>query len=138
MANHPQLIILTLFLPSHFLIPLFPFYFLQFQRVPNRFPIDVKNWIPKLGFHQLVSKLRFLKLDVIYPLYFLFLVCFLLCLLFPFCLTLYYYFIFLCFISLSLSFVLELYPVSISYIYIYIYIYPTFVQKKERKKYTKI
>lgn len=30
--------------------------------------------------------------------------CFLLCLFYPFCLTLYFYFIFLCFISLSLSF----------------------------------
>ena len=96
----------------------FSFYFSQFHRDPNWFPslLKLKIWICKSRFHKLVSELWFLKLGVIFPLCFLFHMCFLLCLLCQFfCLTLYYYFIFLCLIYLSLSFFSELYLVSISF-----------------------
>ena len=73
--------ILVLFFPSSSL-PLYPFIFPNFIESQIGFPIcDAKNWIHKLGFHQLVSEHWFLKSGVIYLLCFLFHVSFLLCLL---------------------------------------------------------
>jgi len=64
--------ILVLFFPSSSL-PLYPFIFPNFIESQIGFPIcDAKNWIHKLGFHQLVSEHWFLKSGVIYPLCFLF------------------------------------------------------------------
>ena len=107
----------TLFFSSSSLIPLFPFYFLQFQRVSNRFPslLMLKigstnqgsiNWYQSFGSWNHV-------LSILCVLCFM-CVSYFICSVNFFCLNLYYYFIFLCFISLSLSFFSKLYLVSIS------------------------
>ena len=132
--------IVTFFFPSSFLISLFPFYFSQFQRVPNRFPSLL---MPKIGSANQGSINWYQIFGSWNQVLFILCVFFLLCVSsfvcsFPFCLTLYYYFIFLYFISLNISFFFELYLVSISflssYIYIYIYIYSIKICAKKRKE----
>ena len=114
----------------------FSFFPPQFHRIPNRFHsllIDAKNWIHKLGFHQLVSELRFLKSSVIYHLCFLsccvFLSLFVLSILFNSILLFHlvlFYFIKSIFLFWTLS------SINIFFIFFFIY-YKKFVQKKYKK-----